>query len=274
MAKYYETSTTFNFNWDQVVQGFWCRYPNPHSHHVLTEDTLERNVRNGKLYTKRLLSKTNRVPKWAEHIFNAKSVKIIEESVCDPDQKTLTTYTRNVAFTKVMSVIEKVVYKCDDAQPGKTIAVRSAWIDSQMFGFSRAIRAFGVERFKKNCHKMVAGFNIVLDAMFPATEAAIEHLQQQQQQQYPSILQLHPSLQQLHATKTMTLKEAAKKRSEQVKAQAEQIYQSYSVKNWFFQFEYAKSILFFVFWNCMKIFVESAKTYKEYMYILSSNDRL
>lgn len=231
MAKYYETSTTFNFNWDQVVQGFWCRYPNPHSQHVLTEDTLERSVRNGKLYSKRLLSKTNRVPKWAEHITNAKSVKIIEESICDPDQKTLTTYTRNVAFTKVMSVIEKVVYTCDAIEPTKTIAIRSAWIDSQMFGVSRAIRAFGVERFKKNCHKMVAGFNIVLDAMFPATKAAME-LHYMQQQQQSSQMLLHPSLQQQqHATKTMTLKEAAKKRSEQVKAQAEHIYQSYSVKN-------------------------------------------
>lgn len=221
MAKYYETSTIFNFNWDQVAQGFWRRYPNPHSQHVLTEDTLERTVRDGKLYTKRLLSKTNRVPKWAEHITNAKSVKIIEESICDPKKKTLTTYTRNVAFTKVMSVIEKVVYTCDDAEPGKTIAIRSAWIDSQMFGFSRAIRAFGVERFKKNCHKMVAGFNIVLESMFPAA-----YLQQQQ-----LLIHLSTQQQQLHGTKTMTLKEAAKKRSEQVKAQAEHIYQSYSVKN-------------------------------------------
>lgn len=42
-----------------------------------------------------------------------------------------------------------------EEHPGKTIAIRSAWIDSQVFGFSRAIRAFGVERFKKNCNKMV-----------------------------------------------------------------------------------------------------------------------
>ena len=216
MVKYYETSTIFNFNWDQVAQGFWCKYPNPYSKHVLTEDTLEREVRDGKLYTKRILSKTNPAPKWAEHITNAKSVKIIEESVCDPATKTLTTYTRNIALTKFMSVIEKVVYKCDDTEPGKTIAIRSAWIDSQMFGFSRPIRAFGMERFKKNCLKMVSGFNMVLDSMFPAAKAAheLQYLQQQQ-----------------HATKTMTLKEAAKKRSEQVKAQAEHIYQSYSAKN-------------------------------------------
>lgn len=54
------------------------------------------------------------------------------------------------------SVVEKVVYTPSIEHPGQTVAVRSAWIDSQVFGFSRAIRAFGVERFKKNCNKMVS----------------------------------------------------------------------------------------------------------------------
>lgn len=73
-----------------------------HSQHVLTEDTLERSIKDGKLYTKRLLSKTNPVPKWGERFYNIKSVKIVEESICDPVEQTLTTYTRNVALTKVM----------------------------------------------------------------------------------------------------------------------------------------------------------------------------
>lgn len=69
---------------------------------MLTEDTLERSIQNGKLYSKRLLSKTNHVPKWGERFYNAQSVKIVEESICDPHEKILTTYTRNIAFTKVM----------------------------------------------------------------------------------------------------------------------------------------------------------------------------
>lgn len=74
----------------------------PHSSHVLSEDTLERSVRDGQLYSKRLLSKTNPVPKWGERFYNSKSVKIVEESIVDPVARTLTTYTRNIAFTKVM----------------------------------------------------------------------------------------------------------------------------------------------------------------------------
>ncbi|KOB72608.1 putative intramitochondrial sorting protein family member [Operophtera brumata] len=36
--------------------------------------------------------------------FSAKSVKIIEESVLDPQAKTLVTYTRNLGYTKVMKI--------------------------------------------------------------------------------------------------------------------------------------------------------------------------
>lgn len=184
------------------------------SNHVLTEDTLERTIKNGKLYTKRMLSKTNHVPKWGERFYNAKSVKIVEESYCDPKEKILTTYTRNIAFTKVMSVVEKVVYRKCDTDPGKTIAIRSAWIDSQVFGFSRAIKAFGRDRFKKNCVKMVNGFNFVLDSMFPTKTNLINS---------NNLTSQH--------SKSFTIREVAKKQSEQVTAQAKQIYQAYSVKN-------------------------------------------
>lgn len=30
MAKYVESTSVFNFSWDQVAQGFWNRYPNPY----------------------------------------------------------------------------------------------------------------------------------------------------------------------------------------------------------------------------------------------------
>ncbi|XP_073950029.1 protein preli-like [Choristoneura fumiferana] len=64
-----------------------------------------------------------------------------------------------------MSVIERVEYRSSGANT--TVAKRSAWIDSQVFGFSRAIRAFGVERFRKNCTQMYNGFNGVLLSLFP-----------------------------------------------------------------------------------------------------------
>lgn len=54
------------------------------------------------------------------------------------------------------SVTEKIIYMESDEHPGKTVALRYAWIDSQVIGFSRAICAVGIERFKKNCNRMVS----------------------------------------------------------------------------------------------------------------------
>ena len=58
----------------------------------------------------------------------------------------------------------------------KTVAIRTATIDSQVFGFARAIQSFGLERFKKNCTKAVRGFNHVLHAMFPHQQKQIDIL--------------------------------------------------------------------------------------------------
>lgn len=59
------------------------------------------------------------------------------------------------------------MYKVSDENPNWTVAVKSTWIDSRVFGVGRAIQAFGMERMKKNCQKMVRGFNYVLSKLYP-----------------------------------------------------------------------------------------------------------
>ena len=43
---------------------------------------------------------------------------------------------------------------------------REAWISSSIFGFSYALQAFGYDRFKKNAHKTIKGFEHVLNKMY------------------------------------------------------------------------------------------------------------
>ncbi|XP_054167251.1 PRELI domain-containing protein 1, mitochondrial-like [Oppia nitens] len=165
--RYYETSHTFRYNWEQVSKAFWCRYPNPFSSHVLTEDVVQRKVdESGKLLTKRLISKTNSAPKWTERFLSSKLVFIIEESILDPKCKTLTTYTRNIGLKHLMTLEEKVTYKSSDDDKEWTVAERKAWIDSNVFGLSAAVQRFGLERFKKNVSKTCQGFNFVLNTLY------------------------------------------------------------------------------------------------------------
>jgi hypothetical protein len=61
----------------------------------------------------------------------------------------------------------------DPQNKGQTVASRSAWIDSQMYGFRRAIEGFGVDRFRKNCIKAVSGFNHVLSILYPSSGVSL-----------------------------------------------------------------------------------------------------
>ena len=58
------------------------------------------------------------------------------------------------------TIEEKVVYKPDPENKNQTLCERQAWVVSNLFGFSYALQTFGVERFKKNAHKAVNGFEV------------------------------------------------------------------------------------------------------------------
>lgn len=166
--KYYSNDSELKFSWDQVVTAFWKRYPNPYSKHVISEDVVERKVVGDKLLTKRLICKTNSLPKWGERFVHGlnRYVYVVEESILDLETKTLTTYTRNIGMQRIMSIDEKCSYtKHLEVQEWSTCQ-RQAWINSELYGFSRVISSFGLQRFRKNVNKAVAGFNYVLCKLY------------------------------------------------------------------------------------------------------------
>ncbi|XP_055337440.1 PRELI domain-containing protein 1, mitochondrial-like [Paramacrobiotus metropolitanus] len=173
-GKYYYSSSLFSYTWEQLVTAFWLRYPNPYSSHVLSEDVLDRRLTDdGKVVTIRVLSKTNHMPKWGERFIRGpQHVYIVEESIVDPVNKTLTTYSKNVGYTKVMTVDEKCVYQPVSSDPSMAELARSACIESHVFGFAKAIQAFGVERYKRNTTKTTNGFLYILEHLFAASPAS------------------------------------------------------------------------------------------------------
>ncbi|KAM4676768.1 PRELI domain-containing protein 1, mitochondrial [Discoglossus pictus] len=169
MVKYFIGINVLKNSWDQVFAAFWQRYPNPYSKHVLSEDILYREVTpDHKLLTRKLLTKTNRLPRWAERFFPANvshAVYIIEDSVVDPINRTLTTFTWNINHATVMSVEERCVY-CENTENQTWTQVRrEAWISSKVFGFTRPIQEFGLARFKSNVTKAMRGFEFILAKM-------------------------------------------------------------------------------------------------------------
>ncbi|XP_053713443.1 PRELI domain-containing protein 1, mitochondrial-like isoform X1 [Synchiropus splendidus] len=166
MVKYFCSKVDINSTWEQVASAFWQRYPNPFSTHVLTEDVVYREVTaDNRLLSRRLLMKTNRLPRWAERFFPSgmsRSVYIIEDSIVDPVNRSLTTYTWNLNHTTLMSVEERCVFQDAEDQPATTRLKREAWISSGIYGFSRPIQEFGLARFKSNQAKAMRGLEFAL----------------------------------------------------------------------------------------------------------------
>jgi len=165
--KYYNTTHIHPFSWDLVASAVFLRYPNPMATHVLSEDTVHREVRqDGNIrYSRRFLTKVNPMPKWGERWMPAtlyRFVPLLEESHVDRDNKTVTTYTRNVGLSTFMTATERVVYQPNPENPHETIAVKEAWVESRLYGIRSAVKNFGIERFKNNCIKATDGFNHVL----------------------------------------------------------------------------------------------------------------
>jgi len=172
--KYYVSDDTLKFSWNQVAAAFWQRYPNPYSKHVLTEDTIMRTVNGGFLESKRLLTKTNPIPKWARKHLHVRDVGVVEESSFDSENKILVTYTRNIGLLGVMTVDEKVSYSQDSENPNLTHVRREAWINSQMTGFAYMLQKFGVERFKMNAKNATKGYLVVLARLFPVKHQGVD----------------------------------------------------------------------------------------------------
>ncbi|PNI18090.1 PRELID1 isoform 4, partial [Pan troglodytes] len=114
---------------------------------------------------RRLLTKTNRMPRWAERLFPANvahSVYILEDSIVDPQNQTMTTFTWNINHARLMVVEERCVYCVNSDNSGWTEIRREAWVSSSLFGVSRAVQEFGLARFKSNVTKTMKGFEYIL----------------------------------------------------------------------------------------------------------------
>lgn len=77
-----------------------------YSNHVLTEDIIFREVSpTNCLISRRLLTKTSRSPRWMERYLPkhmASSAYIIEDSIVDPQKRTMTTLTWNISHARLM----------------------------------------------------------------------------------------------------------------------------------------------------------------------------
>ena len=56
--RYWETEQRIPLPWHEVAAAYWSRYPNPHSQHVFSVDTLDTRLEGDTLYARRPVMRT------------------------------------------------------------------------------------------------------------------------------------------------------------------------------------------------------------------------
>ena len=83
-----------------VTQAAWRKYPNPLNPSVVAIDIVDRQIKEGKLLSHRLITTQWGVPRWAQPVFGQDKMGYASEhSVVDPEQKVMTMMSRNVGVT-------------------------------------------------------------------------------------------------------------------------------------------------------------------------------
>ncbi|KAL1763571.1 PRELI domain-containing protein 1, mitochondrial isoform X2 [Sigmodon hispidus] len=108
---------------------------------------------------------------------------ILEDSIVDPQNQTITTFAWNVNHARLMVVEERCAYCVNSDNSGWTEIRREAWVSSSLFGVSRAVQEFGLALFKSNVTKTVKGFEYILAKLKEKAKDLASKAATKQQQQ-------------------------------------------------------------------------------------------
>lgn len=127
MVKYVDQSFTYPYSFPSVTLAYFLRYPNPHSTHVLSTDTLSSHLDpvTNLLTTTRLHHKRSRIPPAIIKLLPASvagggvsasgnsSSYILETTVVDIRNGAMYTESRNLDWVGILSVVEKQTFRRD-----------------------------------------------------------------------------------------------------------------------------------------------------------------
>ncbi|CAA19058.1 UPS-like protein C36.10 [Schizosaccharomyces pombe] len=164
--KIFESCHLFQYPFEQVSAAHWQKYPNEHATHVIAVDTLDRKVLdNGVLYTERLITCHQALPRWILKLIDgAQDCYIRETSYVDLKARTLTLLTSNLTFSDRLRVDETVTYS-PHPELEATVFQQEARIEALacMKRLSNLIEQWSVDGFGKKASRGKEGFESVLE---------------------------------------------------------------------------------------------------------------
>jgi hypothetical protein len=157
--KLFENFYALQHPWQTVTLANWNKYPNPHSAHVLSCDTLSRHISpDGIITTERLLCCRQPVPSLLKRLGLGFSelAYFHEISTLNSKTKEFTAQTVNLSMRSLLTVTETCILTADPSSPASgTLFKQKAQVSAMgvLSSFGRLVEDLAVNRFISNAAK-------------------------------------------------------------------------------------------------------------------------
>lgn len=167
MVLWHKNAHVFDNDFRTVSLAFFNRYPNPYAAHVLSIDTLSREIDSeGLLHTTRLIKKTGKMPRWSKALLGRISDSwIIERSIVDPSTMNMRTYTKNLDHTSIIKVEEYTTYQCDQDTRKTFVSSQVKFSSGFGVGIKSKIEDWSRSKFDENTRKSRLGMAFVMQQL-------------------------------------------------------------------------------------------------------------
>jgi hypothetical protein len=156
MVKIFTNSHIFKFPWESVTNVWWQKYPNPHSLHVDTADTIDRSLdkNTGELINRRLIAASLVPPSWMQAIGFTSYCYVLEEARVNPRTKEMILRSVNVTGNSLLQIQETCRYKPAPQNPTEwTNFEQTAEIISAIPFLSSSVECFSFSVHSSNAIK-------------------------------------------------------------------------------------------------------------------------
>ncbi|XP_023335079.1 PRELI domain containing protein 3A [Eurytemora carolleeae] len=156
----------FSHSWETVTEGQWQKYPNPHNQAVIGTDVVERKVENGILHTNRIISSDWGLADWAQRILGANKVCYAHEySMVNPSERVMEMHSRNLSFSNIVNMQEKMTYRPHPEDAGRTVMKQETVVTVQGVPLTSYMENIIVNTVSSNSNKGKAAIEWIVEKL-------------------------------------------------------------------------------------------------------------
>ncbi|KNC78045.1 hypothetical protein SARC_09510 [Sphaeroforma arctica JP610] len=177
-------SHVFGHEWSNITQANWQKYPNEHSPHINSVDIVERKVTGpGILDTVRLIGCKQQVPYLLRRLVGSADDEayVYETSKVDVPNRTMKLVSRNVTFSKLVTVDETCTYTPNPIDESTTLFEQRVRITAiGVPGWIvNSVEAVMADNYKKTASKGRNALNEVCDMVVLSPFSVVEHMMEE-----------------------------------------------------------------------------------------------